>query len=59
MGYRFTLLLITILSVVSGQATPLYCSDVQSPASGSHNTDLSQVTVYIHYNIVSLITVPS
>ena len=52
----FTLLLITILSVASGQATPLYCSDVQSPASGSHNTDLSQVTT-LQYCIIDNCTI--
>ena len=51
-----TLLLITILSVASGQATPLYCSDVQSPASGSHNTDLSQVTT-LQYCIIDNCTI--
>ena len=46
MAYLCRLLLIAILTVASG-ATPLDCSDVQSPASGdSHNTDLSQVTSY-------------
>ena len=54
--YRFTLLLIAILSVASGQATPLYCSDVQSPASGSHNTDLSQVTA-LQYCIIDNCTI--
>ena len=43
MAYPCSLLLIAILTVTSG-ATPLYCSDVQSPASGSGNVDLSQVT---------------
>ena len=32
-----------ILTMASG-VTPYYRSDVHSPASGSHNTDLSQVT---------------
>ena len=52
----FTLLLITILSVASGQATTLYCSDVQSPASGSHNTDLSPVTT-LQYCIIDNCTI--
>ena len=45
MAYLCGLLLIAILTVASG-ATPLYCSDVQSPAASGtgHNTDLSQVT---------------
>ena len=47
---------ITILSVASGQVTPLYCSDVQSPASGSHNTDLSPVTT-LQYCIVDNCTI--
>ena len=46
-----TLFLIAILNVASGQATPLYCSDVQSSGSGSHNTDLSQVTT-LQYCII-------
>ena len=51
-----TLLLIAILTVASG-ATPLYCSDVQSPASGSgHNTDLSQVTT-LQYCIIDNCTI--
>ena len=50
------LLLIAILTMASG-ATPLYCSDVQSPASGSgHSTDLSQVTT-LHYCIVDNCTI--
>ena len=52
----FPLLLITILSVASGRATLLYCSDVQSPASGSHNTDLSQVTT-LQYCIIDNCTI--
>ena len=49
-------LLIAILIVASG-ATPLYCSDVQSPASGSgHNTDLSQVTT-LQYCIIDNCTI--
>ena len=52
----FPLLLITILSVASGRATLLYCSDVQSPASGSHNTDLSQVTK-LQYCIIDNCTI--
>ena len=51
-----SLLLIAILTVTSG-ATPLYCSDVQSPASGSgHNTDLSQVTT-LQYCIIDNCTI--
>ena len=51
-----SLLLIAILTVASG-ATPLYCSDVQSPASGSgHNTDLSQVTT-LQYCIIDNCTI--
>ena len=50
------LFLIAILTVTSG-ATPLYCSDVQSPASGSgHNTDLSQVTT-LQYCIIDNCTI--
>ena len=52
----FTLLLISILSMASGRATLLYCSDVQSPASGSHNTDLSQVTT-LQYCIIDNCTI--
>ena len=53
-----SLLLIAILTVASG-ATPLYCSDVQSPASGSgHNTDLSQVTT-LQYCIIDNCTIMS
>ena len=44
MAYLTLLLITTILTVASGATPLLYCSDVQSPASGSHNTDLSQVT---------------
>ena len=52
----FVSLLIAILTVASG-ATPLYCSDVQSPASGSgHNTDLSQVTT-LQYCIIDNCTI--
>ena len=51
-----SLLLIAILTVASG-ATPLYCSDVQSPAaSGSENTDLSQVTT-LQYCIIDNFTI--
>ena len=50
------LLLIAILTVASG-ATPLYYSDVQSPASGSgHNIDLSQVTT-LQYCIIDNCTI--
>ena len=56
MAYLCSLLLIAILTVASG-ATPLYCSDVQSPASGSgHNTDLSQVTI-LQYCIIDNCTI--
>ena len=57
MVYLCSLFLITILTVASG-ATPLYCSDVQSPAaSGSgHNTDLSQVTT-LQYCIIDNCTI--
>ena len=49
-------LFIAILTVASG-AAPLYCSDVQSPASGSgHNTDLSQVTT-LQYCIIDNCTI--
>ena len=48
--------LIAILTVVS-RATPLYYSDVQSPAGGSgHNTDLSQVTA-LQYCIIDNCTI--
>ena len=50
-----TLLLITILTVTSG-ATPLYCSDVQSSASGNHHGDLSQV-ISLHYCIIDNCTI--
>ena len=51
-----SLLSIAVLTVASG-ATPLYCSDVQSPASGSrHNTDLSQVTT-LQYCIIDNCTI--
>ena len=56
MAYLCRLLLIAILTVASG-ATPLDCSDVQSPASGdSHNTDLSQVTT-LQYCIIDNCTI--
>ena len=51
-----SLLSIAILTVASG-ATPLYCSDVQSPAGGSgHNTDLSQITT-LQYCIIDNCTI--
>ena len=51
-----SLLLIAILTVAS-EAIPLYCSDVQLPAtSGSENTDLSQVTT-IQYCIIDNCTI--
>ena len=51
-------LFIAILTVhVASGATPLYCSDVQSPANGSgHNTDLSQVTT-LQYCIIDNCTI--
>ena len=56
MAYFCSLLLIAILAVASG-ATPLYCSDVQSPAGGSgHNTELSQVTT-LQYCIIDNCTI--
>ena len=56
MAYLCSLLLIAIL-IVAGGATPLYCSDVQSPAGGSgHNTDLSQVTT-LQYCIIDNCTI--
>ena len=52
-----TLLLITTILTVTSWATPLYCSDVQSPAaSGSHNTDLSQVTT-LQYCVINNCTI--
>ena len=59
MAYLCSLLLIAILTVASG-ATPLYCSDVQSPAASDtgHNTDLSQVTtLHIQYCIIDNCTI--
>ena len=51
-----SLLLIAILTVASG-ATSLYCSDVQSPASGNGgNTDPSQVTT-LQYCIIDNCTI--
>ena len=50
-----TMLLITILTVAIG-TTSLYCSDVQSPASGSLNTDLSQVTT-LQYCVIDNCTI--
>ena len=56
MAYLCSLLLVAIHTVTSG-ATPLYCSDVQSPASGNgHNTDLSQVTT-LQYCIIDNCTI--
>ena len=55
MAYLTVLLITTILT--SG-ATPLYCSDVQSSASGSHNTDLSQVNT-LQYCIIDNCTITS
>ena len=52
-----TLLLITAVLTVTSGVTPLYCSNVQSPASGSHNTaDLSQVTT-LQYCIIDNCTI--
>ena len=53
-----TLLLITTILTVASEATPLYCSDVQSPAaSGSHNTaDLSKIQYCIINNTSSIST---
>ena len=51
-----SLLLIAILTVASAGAAPIYCSDVQSPASGSHNTDLSQV-ISLQYCIIDNCTI--
>ena len=51
MGY-LTVFLITVVS----WATALYCSDVQPSASGSHNTDLSQVTA-LQYCIIDNCTI--
>ena len=53
---HFSLLLIAILTVASTRAAPIYCSDVQSPASGSHNTDLSQV-ISLQYCIIDNCTI--
>ena len=55
MAYLTLLLITTILTVANG-ATSLYCSDVQSPASGSHSTDLSQVTT-LQYCIIDNCTI--
>ena len=53
----YLMLLITTILTVTSWATPLYCSDVQSPAaSGSHNTDLSQVTT-LQYCIINNCTI--
>ena len=49
------MLLITILTMTSG-ATPLYCSDVQSSASGDHHGDPSQV-ISLHYCIIDNCTI--
>ena len=56
MAYLYRLFFIAVLTVASG-ATPLYCSDVQLPASGSgHDTDLSQVTT-LQYCIIDNCTI--
>ena len=52
-----SLLLIVILTVASAGAAPIYCSDTQSPAaSGSHDTDLSQV-ISLQYCIIDNCTI--
>ena len=56
MAYLTLLLITTILTVASGATPLLYCSDVQSSASGSHNTDLSQVTT-LQYCIINNCTI--
>ena len=53
---HFSLLLTAILTVASTGAAPIYCSDVQSPASGSHDTDLSQV-ISLQYCIIDNCTI--
>ena len=55
MVYLSSLLLIIIIIVASG-TTPLYCSDAQSPASGSGNIDLSQATT-LKYCIIDNCTI--
>ena len=56
MAYLTLLLITTIFTVASGATPLLYCSDVQSPASGNHNTDLSQVTT-LQYCIIDNCTI--
>ena len=53
-----SLLFTAILTVASAGAAPIYCSDthVQSPASGSHDTDLSQV-ISLQYCIIDNCTI--
>ena len=51
-----SLLLTAILTVASAGAAPIYCSDTQSPASGSHDTDLSQV-MSLQYCIIDNCTI--
>jgi len=41
---------------MASEATPLYCSDVQSSASGIHITDLSQV-ITLQYHIIDNCTI--
>jgi len=41
---------------MASEATLLYCSDLQSPASGSHITDLPQVTT-LQYCIINNCTI--
>ena len=52
-----SLFLIAIFTVISAGAASIYCSDVQSPpASGSHDTDLSQV-ISLQYCIIDNCTI--
>ena len=52
----FSLLLIAILTVASAGTTPIYCSDTQAPASGSHDANLSQV-ISLQYCIIDNCTI--
>ena len=55
----YLIVLLTIILTVANGATPLYCSDVQPSASGSHDTaDLSQVTA-LRYCIIDNCTIMS
>ena len=50
-------LLFAFLTLASAEAAPIYCSDVQSPpASGSHDTNLSQV-ISLQYCIIDNCTI--